>query len=129
MPGQNETESKIFDRQTILKHYKYIHIWASTNEVRVQCTDQKTLRVLIRSIQRTYPDSHVETRDDLTNQNYSVKISDLEPQDRHQKIAWWLFKMMCQQGWEPMATGEHWYKMKAWETQSGGDNLSGPGRR
>jgi hypothetical protein len=100
----------------IIKRFRYMHIWASKNEVRVQCTDPQTIQVLIRAIQRTYPDSLTETREDLTHQVYIVKITELEPEDRHQKISWWLFKMLCERGWEPMETGEHWYKMKFSET-------------
>ncbi len=93
--------------------YKYIHIWSSKDEIRVQCTDPQTIQVLIRAIDRTYPDSITETRKDLTDQIYIVKITGLEPEDQHQKIAWWLFKMQCERGWEPMETGDHWYKMKS----------------
>lgn len=100
----------------ISKRFRYMHIWASKNEIRVQCTDPQTIQVLIRAIQRTYPDSITETREDLNHQVYIVKITELEPEDRHQKISWWLFKMLCERGWEPMETGEHWYKMKYSET-------------
>ena len=99
-------------RQEVIKRFKYIHIWSSIDEIRVQCTDPQTIQVLIRAIQRTYPDSHIEVREDFTHQVYIVKITALEPENQHQKIAWWLFKMMCERGWEPMETGEHWYKMK-----------------
>jgi len=102
-------------QQGTLTRYKYIHIWSSTEEIRVQCTDQQTIQVLIRSIQRTYPDAITENREDLTDQIYIVKIAGLVPNDRHQKLAWWLFKMLCERGWEPMQTGEHWYKMKTYE--------------
>jgi hypothetical protein len=78
-----------------------------------------TLQVLVRAIERTYPDCQVETRVDLTGQVYIVKISGLDPAERHQKIAWWLFKMMCERGWEPMTTGERWYKMKYCERLDG----------
>jgi hypothetical protein len=67
----------------------------------------------MRSIQRTFPDSIVDKREDLAGQVYAVKITELVPEDQHHKIAWWLFKMLCEQGWEPMETGEHWYKMKS----------------
>jgi len=97
------------------KRFMYIHIWASKEEIRVQCTDPQSIQVLMRAIQRTYPDSQVETRKDLSDQVHSVKITNLVPEDRHQKVAWWLFKMMCERGWEPFETGEHWYKMKAYE--------------
>jgi hypothetical protein len=112
-PTQSDPlNNKTFHSSRKVKHYKYIHIWSSSDEIRVQCTDSQTIQVLIRAIKRTYPDSHIESRDDLTDQVYIVKISGLEPEDRHNQIAWWLFKMLCEQGWEPMETGDHWYKMK-----------------
>lgn len=92
--------------------YRYIHIWASLTEIRVQCTDPRTIHVLTRSIRKTFQDAQLETRDDLTDQVYIIKVSGLFPEDQHQKVAWWLFKMLCDLGWEPMETGDHWYKMK-----------------
>jgi hypothetical protein len=95
-----------------IKHCAYIHIWASDDEIRVQSTDPVTLRVLIRTIENNYSDCNINTRNDLNDQVYIVKIIAMELENRHQKIAWWLFKMLCERGWEPMATGERWYKMK-----------------
>ena len=94
------------------KRYLYIHIWASPGEIRVQCTNPQTIRVLIRSIKKAFLNAQIETKDDLTGQVYAVKVTGLLPEENHQKVAWWLFKMMCNQGWEPMETGENWYKMK-----------------
>lgn len=94
------------------KRFLYIHIWASDAEIRVQCTDPVTLNVLIRTLEKNYADCRIETRNDLSEELYIVKISAMELENRHQKIAWWLFKMLCERGWEPMETGEHWYKMK-----------------
>jgi hypothetical protein len=111
-PQSGNRRSGEYSQPEVVKRYKYIHIWSSSDEIRVQCTHPQTIQVLIRAIQRTYPDSYLETREDLTSQVYIVKISELEPEDRHQKLAWWLFKMMCERGWEPMETGENWYKMK-----------------
>jgi len=90
----------------------YIHIWSSPGEIRVQCTDPQTIRVLIRAIKKTFHDVKFETREDLTGQIYAVRITGLEPEERFQKLAWWLFKMLCDKGWEPMETGDHWYKLK-----------------
>jgi len=101
-----------------VKRYAYIHIWASNDEIRVHCTDPKTIRVLIRSVQQSYPDSKIDTRNDLADQVFSVKIQEINPEDRYKKIAWWLFKMMCEQGWEPMETGENMYKMKTCQLKS-----------
>lgn len=117
MTIQNPTQSDNLNNKTPPssrggKHYKYIHIWSSRDEIRVQCTDPQTIQVLIRAIQRTYPDSHIGSKNDLTDHIYIVKIAGLEPEDRHHQIAWWLFKMLCERGWEPMETGDHWYKMK-----------------
>lgn len=94
------------------RKFRYIHIWASLEEIRVQCTDPQTLHVLTRSIKKTFYDAQIETRDDLTDQIYIIKVSGLAPEGQHQKVAWWLFKMMCDLGWEPMETGDHWFKMK-----------------
>jgi hypothetical protein len=94
------------------KVYGYIHIWSSTGEIRVQCTDPQTIRVLTRAIKKTFRDIKPETREDLTGQVYVVKFTGLEPEEQFQKLGWWLFKMLCSQGWEPMETGEHLYKMK-----------------
>ena len=99
--------------------YAYIHIWASDEEIRVQCTDPHTIRVLIRTVQRFYPDSKIETRKDLADQVFNVKIQEIEKEGRFKKIAWWLFKMMCEQGWEPMDTGDNFYKMKSCQTKTG----------
>jgi hypothetical protein len=92
--------------------YRYIHIWASLEEIRVQCTDPQTIRVLIRAIKKAFNEIQVETKKDLTGQVYVVKLTGISPDDHHQKVAWWLFKMMCVRGWEPMETGDNWYKMK-----------------
>lgn len=100
------------------KRFAYIHIWASSEEIRVLCSDPKTIRVLIRSVQQSYPASKIDTRKDLADQVYSVKIQEIEPEDRYTKIAWWLFKMLCEQGWEPMETGENMYKMKACQAKA-----------
>lgn len=78
----------------------------------MQCTDPQTIWVLIRAIKKTFREVKHETREDLTGQVYVVKVYGLEPEEQYQKLAWWLFKMLCNQGWEPMETGEHWYKMK-----------------
>ena len=99
-------------RQKVVGTYKYMHIWSSNDEIRVQCTDPQTWQILIRTIEVNYTDCQIDTRKDLADQVYVVKISALELDKRHTGIAWWLFKMMCDLGWEPMATGENWYKMK-----------------
>jgi hypothetical protein len=121
-PQPGDPRSAKSNRQEVIKRFKYIHIWSSIDEIRVQCTDPQTIQVLIRAIQRTYPDSQIETREDLTHQVFIVKVTALEPEDQHQKIAWWLFKMMCERGWEPMETGEHWYKMRNLELISKGSS-------
>ena len=97
------------------KRYMYVHIWASDHEIRVQSTDPLTLRILIRTIENNYSDCQVDSRNDLSEEVFVVKITALELNDRHQMIAWWLFKMLCERGWEPMATGENWYKMKFYD--------------
>jgi hypothetical protein len=112
MTAQIQPQSRDYYQPKIVRQFKYIHIWASTNEIRVQCTDPQTLQILRKVIEKMYPDCQADTREDLANQVYIVKFSGLEPDECHQKIAWWLFKMMCEQGWEPMETGDHWYKMK-----------------
>jgi len=93
------------------KRFLYIHIWASDDEIRVQSTDPLSLQVLIRTIEMNYSDCQIDTRKDLSEDLYIVKISALELKDRHQMIAWWLFKMLCERGWEPISTGENWYKL------------------
>lgn len=91
--------------------FLYIHIWASDGEIRVQSSDPLTLQVLIRTIEMNYSDCQIDTKSDLSEEIYIVKISALELKDRHQMIAWWLFKMLCERGWEPISTGENWYKL------------------
>ena len=103
--------SKVKRQEPVGLTFKYIHIWASKDEIRVQCTDPQTIRVLIRTVRKEYPDVEEETRTDLADDIYFVRFSDLEPGNQHRQIAWWLFKMLCGQGWEPLSTGDHWYKM------------------
>ncbi len=110
MVDQNALKNDNF--VSVPKIYGYIHIWASPGEIRVHCTDPQTIQVLIRAIRKTFREVKIESREDLTGQVYAVKMTGLEPEEQHQKLAWWLFKMMCSHGWEPMETGEHWYKMK-----------------
>jgi len=112
MTTKIQPQSGDYYQPRTVRQFKYIHIWASNDEIRVQCTDPQTLQVLRKVIERMYPDCQADTREDLTDQVNIVKFSGLEPVEGHQKIAWWLFKMMCEQGWEPMETGEHWYKLK-----------------
>ena len=91
--------------------FLYIHIWASDEEIRVQCTDPPTLKVLVRHVKENFSDCRIENREDLREELYSIRIAAMQVEKRHQKIAWWLFKFMCEHGWEPMMTGENWYKL------------------
>lgn len=92
--------------------YIYIHIWASDKEIRIQCTDPKTINLLNKSVKENFEDSMIALRNDLDEEPYIARITAMELRNRHQKIAWWLFKLLCEHGWEPMETGNHWYKLK-----------------
>ena len=111
----NQLNSGNFSLKNNPKSYKYVHIWSSKEEIRVRSTDPQILEVFTRAIERSDPDCEIDTRKDLTDQGHIVKITQIESPDRYSKIAWWLFKMLCERGWEPMGTGENWYKMKYFE--------------
>ena len=100
-----------------IKRYKYLHIWSSEEEVRVKCTDQLTIERVIRAIETTYSDLEIENHEDLTEQVHFIKIKGFNPRERHHQIGWWMFKVLLDEGWEPIDTGEHWYKLKYLETQ------------
>ena len=101
----------------IVKRYKYIHIWSSDEEVRVKCTDSLTIERVIRAIETTYNELEIENHEDLTEQVHFIKIKGLNPKERHHQIGWWMFKVLLDEGWEPMDTGERWYKLKFLETK------------
>jgi len=92
--------------------YDYIHLWSSEEEIRVQCTDPKTITLLEKSIKARFEDCTVTLKNDLDEEPYGAKVVAAPIKDRHQRIVWWLFKLMCNHGWEPIATGNHWFKMK-----------------
>ena len=92
--------------------YYYIHLWASDEEIRVQCTDSKTITLLEKSINAKFEDCSVSLKNDLDEEPYVARIIAMPIKDRHQKIVWWLFKLLCNHGWDPIETGSHWFKMK-----------------
>jgi hypothetical protein len=115
MQNINELSTGSTDQKESTRRYKYIHIWSSNEEIRVLSTDVQILQVFARAIERSDPDCEIDNRRDLSDEVHIVQVTEMDPPERYRKVAWWLFKMLCERGWEPMATGENWYKMKFYD--------------
>jgi len=103
--------------------YKYIHIWSSSDELRVKCTDSKTLESTIRAINKSKKKGHFEgvifeRNQDITGHFHVLSIKGMEEEKGYRRLAWWLFSSLCNVGWEPMETSERSYKMKFVESSS-----------
>lgn len=117
-------------RKDRLLRYKYIHIWSSQEELRVKSTDPAVLEYLIRASKSKYWDGEFERYQDVSEQPHIFRIKGLETGEEEENddqgekkniylgLAWWMFRMLCDLGWEPMETGEYWYKLKYEETFS-----------
>jgi len=100
--------------------YKYIHIWASVDELRVKSTDPDTLERIVRAIgksnQEAFKDIEIERHQDISNIPHAIRIKGMNDEAGYRRLAWWMFRALCDTGWEPMETGEKAYKLKFKET-------------
>ncbi len=92
--------------------YKFVHIWSTDDETRIKATDPKIIASLLQAIKQTYPACEFDTKTDLTEQIHFASITELEPLERHHQIGWWMFKILCQRGWEPMEVTKRDFKLK-----------------
>ena len=109
--ANNELGRYMQNERRVVKSYKYTHIWWAEEEVRLFSTDPAIIMKFVDAIELTY-DCKFEYAEDLADQRYKVTITKMEPEDRHQKIAWWMFKMLCERGWEPMDVRGNEYRLK-----------------
>jgi hypothetical protein len=111
--------------------FKYIHIWASDQALKVKATDPTILVKFIRAIQKTYPQAEFERHSDINDQFHAFRLRDLNVDSAqggdsdggggknvYLGLAWWMFRVLCDRGWEPMETGSQWYKLKYQEVVS-----------
>lgn len=101
--------------------YKYIHIWASKDELRAKCTDPETLEMIIRAIDKSkqnenFKDIEIERHQDISKITHVISIKGMKEEGDYRRLAWWMFRALCDKGWEPMETGERAYKLKFRET-------------
>ena len=106
--------------------YKYIHIWSAKEELRVKCTDPSTLDMIIRAINKSrhdeaFKDIEIESHQDISKITHVISIKGMKEEQEYHRLAWWMFRALCDQGWEPLETGKMSYKLKYRETY---DNLN-----
>jgi len=97
--------------------FKYIHIWPSKDELRAKCTDPATLEMIVRAIDKSrhheaFKDIAIERRQDISKITHVIIIKGLKEDEDYRRLAWWMFRALCDKGWEPMETGERTYKLK-----------------
>ncbi len=92
--------------------YKFIHLWNSNTEVRIKSTDTEILEKLLLSIKASYKNCEIKKEKDLTKQFHWASITKLESESRYRDICWWMFKILCERGWEPMLAESNEYKLK-----------------
>jgi hypothetical protein len=95
--------------------FKYIHIWSTDDEARIKATDPQIIGSLLQAIEQTYPACEFDTDTDLTEQVHFASITNLDPKERHHQITWWMFKILCDRGWEPMEVSRRDYRLKLCE--------------
>jgi len=101
--------------------YKYIHIWAAKDELRAKSTDPETLEMVIRAVEKSkhvekFKEIESERRQDISNITHVISIKGFDDEGDYRSLAWWMFRALCNKGWEPMETTEKAYKLKAMET-------------
>lgn len=102
---------------SVKRRFRYIHIWCSDEEARVKCTDQMTLEAVVTAIVRSGERSPVfATLDiqrfyDISGYLNLLVISGFEDGRDYARLAWWLFRALCDRGWQPLVTAEHTYKL------------------
>ncbi|MBC8507343.1 MAG: hypothetical protein H8D34_20970 [Chloroflexi bacterium] len=100
--------------------YKYIYIWSSKDELRAKCTDPATLEMIIRAIGKSkhheaFKDIEIERRQDISKITHVINIKGMQEEGDYRSLAWWMFRALCDKGWEPMETGKMSYKLKSKE--------------
>ncbi len=108
-----------FGNQTL--RYIFIHIWSSKDEMRVKCTDSDTLEMVIRAIGRSqhkeeFKEIDIDRHHDISKITHVISVKGMPEEGDYKSLAWWLFRALCDQGWEPMETRENSYKLKFKET-------------
>ena len=99
------------------RRYKYIHIWTSEDEVRVKCTDPATLEAVVSAIAKSaerdpnFARLEVKHHWDITGYLNVLSIKGFSEAEMYPRLAWWLFRALCDKGWQPMVTAEHTYKL------------------
>jgi hypothetical protein len=101
--------------------YLYIHIWSSGEEVRAKCTNPATLESIIRAVNRNrdreeFKDIEIKHHQDISGYLHVISIKGFDDETQYPRLAWWMFRALCDKGWEPMSTGQSAYKMKRRET-------------
>jgi hypothetical protein len=104
--------------------FRYIHIWASEQELKAKSTDPAILEKIIQAILKSYPKAEFETHRDINGQFHAfrMRVPETETDQEGEKsasqrniylgLAWWMFRILCDRGWEPMETSPHTYKLK-----------------
>lgn len=100
-----------------IARYKYIHIWSSPEELKAICTDPPTLESIIRAIARAkkegaFKDLKIKRIHDIQDEFHLLNISGMEDEKAYSRFAWWMFRELCEKGWEPMETSIRSYKLK-----------------
>ena len=101
--------------------YKYIHIWAAKDELRAKSTDPDTLEMVIRAVEKSkhvekFREIEIERHQDISGITHVISISGFKDVADYRRLAWWMFRALCNKGWEPMETTDKAYKLKAMET-------------
>ena len=105
------------------KRYKYIHIWAAKDELRAKSTDPDTLEMVIRAVEKSrhvekFREIEIERKQDISGITHVIQITGFKDPGDYRRLAWWMFRALCNKGWEPMETTENAYKLKLLETVS-----------
>ena len=112
MTQVNDHNRYIQNNNRQVTRFKFILIWGSEEEARVKSTDPEIIERLIDSISRTYQDCEIDRKTDLADQVHFFSIKKMDPATRHREICWWMFKILCERGWEPMEVKSNEYKLK-----------------
>ena len=81
------------------------------------CTDPVVLESIVRAVGKaTLTNQALETvkitrHRDIADQLHGLTFTEVE-EPEYRRLAWWMFRALCDQGWEPMETGELSFKLK-----------------
>lgn len=95
--------------------YRYLHVFASEESVKAKSTDPETLERICRAINKANLKGEIVRHHDIAQQLHGICVQGLDA-EKNYRLAWWMFRTACDEGWEPMETGEHMYKLKYQET-------------